>query len=93
MIETDEGNSASGETELAITEGPNPVVAAPTDSPKVGGGPASRVGEGEVQFDETRVTTKADTPTVRLRRSSSLFANRGRCCADAREARVVPERV
>ena len=75
MTDADEGNSASGETELAMTEGPNPVVAAPTSLPRVGGGPASRVGEGEEKVDETRVTTKADTPTVRLRRSSSLFAN------------------
>ena len=62
MTDADAGNSASRETELAITEGPNPVVATPTSLPRVGGGPASRVGEGEEKVDETRVTTKADTP-------------------------------
>ena len=83
MTDADAGNSASRETELAITEGPNPVVATPTSLPRVGGGPASRVGEREEVVDETRVTTRADTPTVRLRRSLSLFANLrqtlGRC--------------
>ena len=58
----DEGNSSSGETELAMTEEPNPVVAAPTISPRVGGRPDSRVGERGEKVDETRVTTKADTP-------------------------------
>ena len=75
MTDADAGNSASRETELAMTEGPNPVVAAPASLPKVAGGPAGRVGEGEEEVDETRVTTKADIPTVRLRRSLSLFAN------------------
>ena len=58
----DEGNSSSGETELATTEEPNPVVAAPTISPRADGWPDSRVGEREEEVDETRVTTKADTP-------------------------------
>ena len=46
---------------MVVPEGPNPVVPAPAAS-LGGGGPTSRVGEGEEEVDEARVTTRADTP-------------------------------
>ena len=89
-------DSALDEADVVIPEGSDPVVTTPTNPQRVGGEPTSRVGEGEGEVDGTRVTTKADTPTVRLRRSLSLSANRRQMLCrwpDVREVQMKPERV